>query len=117
MPAIRRRYHFRNIVLTPTPITSQNAIGGQTVDVLTRSGNFERLKLIDFLDVSRINDITDGRRAKIINVSAFTQHVQLFNDWIELGLNAIILGHYCPQQRGVYIVLEHGFPIAWCAVN
>jgi hypothetical protein len=112
MPCIRRHYNYGLIYLNPAPIRSK-ALAGQTVDVVTLTDDFKRIKLGGFLDVASVP--VSARRVKLINISAFSHSSDDMGLWFDYGRNVTMLGAYF--DGAVWLVLDGGLPIAWCELT
>lgn len=112
MPCIRRRYNYGNIYLRPELIGSKFTLAGQTVDAITRTDSFKRLRFGGFIDAVAVP--ANARRIQLVNIVAFNPEASEQGHWQEYGLNAVMLGVYFNGMA--WLVLEQGLPLAWCRV-
>ncbi|MAD75147.1 MAG: hypothetical protein CML20_10215 [Rheinheimera sp.] len=85
-------------------------MAGQTLDVVTRGNDFKRIAFHGFIDIGKVPACTP--RVKLINISGFNASASEMGDWVDYGMNAVMLGAYF--NAGVWLVLDHGLPVAWC---
>ena len=109
MPCIRRHYNYGVLYLNPK-LVGKFKLAGNSVDVVTRADEFKRIQLAGFVDCLDI--MPESRRVKIVNISGFSHDDHELGPWIDYGRKAVMLGCYVNGQ--VWLVLEHGLPIAWC---
>ena len=112
MPAIRRRFHYGNVILNPQ-IVGKPTAAGRTVDVLLKD-QIERIPLLGFLEQRQL---PQSHRVKIKNITAYSAESDELGPWLDYGTRALMLGHYSPREGGVFLVLKGGLPIAWCPVS
>ena len=112
MACIKRHYNFAIVFLNPAPV-GKFMMCGQTVDVLTKTADFKRVKFAGFIDVKSVPET--AKRVKLINISAYSYESSVLGPWIEYGRNVIMLGAYF--DNAAWLLLDNGLPVAWCSIN
>ena len=110
MPCIRRRYNYGNIYLRPEPISPKFTLAGQTVDAVTRTDEFKRVKFAGFIQSTAVP--AAAKRIQLVNIVAFNTEASELGNWLEYGSSAVMLGVYL--NGAAWLVLEKGLPVAWC---
>ena len=90
MFAIKRKYHFGYVVLTPEVFGSSKALCGQTVDVVINN-QIERSPFAGFVAENNVNGIQD--RCSITNIIGFTDGEEPYlSDWQSLSSSDLFEG-------------------------
>jgi hypothetical protein len=112
MPCIRRHYNYGIIYLKPELI-GKFKMCGQTVDVVTHTDDFKRIRFAGFLDIADIPP--QAKRVKLVNISGYSHESTELGPWVDYGRNVTMLGAYFDGV--VWLVLDAGLPIAWCELK
>lgn len=112
MPCIKRLYNYGLIYLNPKRI-GKFSMAGQTVDVLKKQRDFTRLTFAGFISTADLPP--SAPRLKLINIIGFSHEETELGPWIDYGRNAFMLGSLINGE--VWLVLDHGLPIAWCDIK
>lgn len=112
MPCIRRLYNYGLVYLNPKRIGTFS-MAGETVDVATKQRDFKRLNFAGFINS---DDVPPGAiRLKLINIIGFSHEQTELGPWIDYGRDACMLGSLIKGE--VWLVLDHGLPVAWCDIK
>jgi len=112
MPAIRRRFNRGVVTLAPHVVAGHSLACGQTVDVRLRD-DFRPTHFGGFVDVSSVGSAVV--RVKIEGISAFCPGEDfLGSGFVAYCKQTLMLGAYCSHLNSVFLVLDSGWPIAWC---
>ena len=112
MPAIRRRFNRGVITLAPHVVAGKSLSCGQTVDVRLRD-DFRPTHFGGFVDISMVGD--SFQRVKIEGICAFCPGEDfLGSGFVSYCKQTLMLGAYFSNLSSVFLVLDSGWPIAWC---
>lgn len=114
MPSIRRKFNRGVVTLAPHVVAGHNLACGQSVDVLLRD-DFRPVHFGGFIDSNLLSD--SFRRVKIEGICAYSDGDDpLGGGFVFYCKHTLMLGAYHITLDSVFLVLDHGNPIAWCAV-
>lgn len=97
--------------MAPQVISGHSLICGQTVSVVSKSGELTPIHFAGFIKANSPSEVYCP--VKLRNIEAFSTTIGFGSDWICYGLDAVMLGSY-QHPDGVYLVLVEGMPVAWC---
>jgi hypothetical protein len=88
MPAIRRRYHYGNLILSPDHALTDNALCGKTVDLITDNESIQRVEFAGFCNLSNYNDFS-----LFTNIVGYHHGDYPFiGQWIDYALDTVTIG-------------------------
>lgn len=103
MPAIRRRYHYANIIMSPAIFGQTNVLCGQTVELFL--DNKDSINT-PFLGFASWNSTESDSFCLIKSIVGFTMEEAPFvGNWIEYNKNDLMLG--VKSDQGVKVVVKN----------
>lgn len=103
MPAIRRRYHYANIIMCPTIFGQTNVLCGQTVELVLSDTEAEHAAFYGFADW---NDINSESFCLVKSIVGFTmEDAPFIGNWVEYSKDDLILG--AKSENGVKVVVKN----------
>lgn len=109
MPCIRRHYNYGIIYLKPEPL-GKFKMAGQTVDVVTLTDDFKRVRLAGFIELANIPP--QAKRVKLINISGYSHENTELGPWVDYGRNTVMLRIFRLRS-----VVSAGSQLASCMVR
>lgn len=107
MPAIRRRYHYGNVILShPETLPKQRALCGDTIELFCPTDNQERLNFSGFIFM---DELSSGKHESFCLLHQITGlHLgepPYFGDWIDYDFLDLVLG--VRQGASVFIPIHN----------
>ena len=104
MPAIRRRYHYANLIMCPAIYGESKALCGQTVDVLDDYGETQCVHFYGFV---AWREVSQSQFCLVKNVVGYTpENAPFVGNWVTYHYDNLILG--VRESNGIKLVVKMG---------